>query len=354
MFKNRKARPLKPPIETGKTLPNRVSSYSPGPPAAPRGRLAVEPKRRLWPKLLAIFGLTILASAIALVVFLAIWDVHNISKASQKLFGNGSIVTLLKGGNLPTDSSGRVNVLIAGYSADDPGHAGANLTDSIILLSLSPANKTGYMLSIPRDLYVNVPGFGYSKINAVYEDGGMSLLEKVVGQTFNVQISHYALIDYAATRSLVDALGGITIDVNSPDGRLYDPSKDYSTGGPLVDLTNGQHTLNGQQALDFSRARGDDPNSIGFEQSDFQRTADQRQVFSAIKAKLNWKLVLNPRQNSQILNAVADNVKTDLPAGQARPLFGLFNSIPNSKLKSISLRDLNGTNYLTGYTTYYG
>lgn len=354
MLKKRKSRSVKPPIETGKTLPNRVTSYSPSHRQPARQiEPAIESKRR-WPKSIAIFCLLILAGAIAIVIFLAVWDSHNISKASQKLFGNGSIMTLLRGGSLPTDPNGRVNVLIAGYSADDPGHAGADLTDSIILLSMSPAARTGYLLSIPRDLYVNIPGFSYAKINEAYVDGGMPLLEKVVSQDFGVQISNYALIDYAAVRGIVDALGGITVNINSPDGRLYDPSEDYVTRGPLVDLTNGEHALDGEQALDLTRSRGDDPNSIGFEQSDFQRTADQRLVFTAIKTKLNWKLILNPRQNSQILNAVADNVKTDVTAAEARPLFSLFNSIPSSKLQSINLRSLNGTNYLASYTTIYG
>lgn len=355
MLRKNKSKPASTPIETGKSLPNRVTSYSPSHrqtarPAEPK----IEAERRSWPKITAIFFLLIMAGAISLAAFFAVWDIHNISRASQKMFGDGSIVTLLKGGNLPTDSNGRVNILIAGNSADDPGHSGANLTDSIILLSMNPSNKTGYMLSIPRDLYVEIPGFGHGKINEAYEDGGMSLLEKVVSRDFGVAISNYALINYGATRGIVDALGGINVNINSPDGRLYDPNKDWTTGGPLVDLANGPHTLNGQQALDLTRARGDANvygTPVGFEQSDFQRTADQRLVFAAIKSKLNWKLILNPRKNNQILTAMSDNVKTDVTASEARPLFGLFNSIPNSKLKSLNLRSLNGQNYLA--SSYY-
>jgi anionic cell wall polymer biosynthesis LytR-Cps2A-Psr (LCP) family protein len=114
------------------------------------------------------------------------------------------------------------------------------------------------------------------------------------------------------------------------------------------------HHLNGQQALDLTRARGDPSQygyPVGFAQSDFQRTADQRLVFTAIKNKLNWKFILDPRTNGQILDAIASNVKTDLPASQARPLFGLFNRIPSNKLQSVSLRELNGHNYLA--STYY-
>ena len=355
MFKKRKPGRPKHAIEATKALPNRVTSYSPSRRAAPETTAEPElkPRHRLWWRILIV----VLVALLGLSLIVVLWDARNISAASQKLFGDGNFFTLARGGGLPTADDGRVNVLIAGYSADDPGHAGARLTDSILLLSMDPRTKTGYMLSIPRDLYVNIPGFGYAKINEAYLDGGMSLLEKVVAQNLDIQISDYALINYAAVRQTVDALGGITVSINSPDGRLYDPNKDWTTGGPLVDLANGQHVLSGQQALDLTRARGD-PSTygypIGFEQSDFQRTADQRLVFTAIKDKLNWKLILNPRKNGKILAAASENIKTDVAAAAARPLFGLFNSIPASKLKSLSLRDLNGVNYLSGYTTAYG
>jgi hypothetical protein len=75
---------------------------------------------------------------------------------------------------------------------------------------------------------------------------------------------------------------------------------------------------------------------------------------TAIKDKLGWKLVLNPSKNSQILDAIASNVKTDMGASDVRPLFGLFNSIPSASLQSLSLRDFSGRNYLSSYTTIYG
>lgn len=270
------------------------------------------------------------------------------------MFGNGNLFSLLGSGNLKGSEAGRVNMLLVGYSVDDPGHAGANLTDSIILLSMSTTNKTGYMLSIPRDLYVNIPGFGYAKINEAYQDGGMGLLEQVVSNDFQVPIDYYALINYASVRDTVNALGGITVTIASQDPRgLYDPNISPADGGPLK-LANGPQTLNGQTALNLTRARGDAYDSYGFAQADFDRTQHQRQVLTAIKDKLNWKLVLNPRKNSQILDAVATNVKTDMAASEARPLFGLFNSIPSAKLQSLNLRDLGGHNYLDSYTTVYG
>ncbi|MGH7157216.1 MAG: LCP family protein [Candidatus Saccharimonadales bacterium] len=352
-------------IKTGRNLPHRFNSYSPShrgvsPRETAEPQVIAQKKPKSFWKWAGISLLLVFLVLLVLVASLVIWDARNISAAETKMFGTGNIFSLLSRQPLKGAGSGRVNILLVGYSADDPLHQGANLTDSILLLSMSTTNHTGYMLSIPRDLAVKLgssqcqDGANYCKINEAYEDGGMGLLEQTVSTDFQVPIDYYALIDYSAVRDVVNALGGVSITVNSPDGRLYDPNRDYAVHGPLVDLTNGNHVLNGDQALDFTRARGDPSpygTAIGFEQSDFQRTADQRQVVSAIKAKLNWKLVLNPRQNSQILNAAADNVKTDIQATEIRSVFGLFNSIPNSKLQSLSLNDLGGKNYLT--STYY-
>ena len=291
---------------------------------------------------------------LTLCIFIGVWDARNISAASQKMFGSSNLLNLARGGPLKTASNGRVNILIVGYSADDPGHPGAQLTDSILLLSMSPAKHSGYLLSIPRDLYVAIPGNGYGKINEVYQDGGMSLLEQVVGNDFATTINYYAIIDYTAVKAIVNALGGITVNIQSPDPRgLYDPNINTQDGGPLK-LSNGPQTLDGQTALNLTRARGDAVDSYGFPQSDFDRTQHQRQVFQAIKDKLNWKLILDPRKNNRILTALATNIKTDIQVGDARPLFGLFSSIPNAQLQSLSLNKLGGKDMLQSYMTYYG
>jgi len=350
MFKSKPAK--RSTLQTGNRLPPRVSSYSPSGARAekPADKIQRVDRPRAW-KRLAIFIVLVLFIA---VIGLGLWDARNISSASQKMFGSGNLFSLVKGGDLKGRSRGRVNVLLVGYSIDDPGHPGANLTDSIIVLSMSTTNKTGYMLSIPRDLYVKIPGFDYGKINETYQDGGISLLEQVISSDFQIPIDYYALINYAAVKDTVNALGGISLNIQSSDSKgLYDPNISPTDGGPLK-LNNGLQTLNGQTALNLTRARGDAYGSYGFAQADFDRTQHQRQVLTAIKAKLNWKLILNPRKNSHILNAVANNVKTDLSASEIRPLFGLFNSIPSAQLKSLSLRDLNGHNYLDSYTTIYG
>lgn len=293
---------------------------------------------------------------------IGIWDAVSLSRASQKMFGNGNLLSLL-GGDL-AEHSGRTDILLAGYSADDPGHSGADLTDSIMLISLDRSTGKSYILSIPRDLYVDIPGFGYAKINEAYEDGqqesfsesgyaagGMGLLEKVVTTDFNVPIDYYALIDYAALRDTVNAVGGITINIQSSDPRgIYDPSTDYTSTSccALADYPNGPVTLDGKQALNLARARGDAYGSYGFDQADFDRTEHQRQMLVALKQKVvHWNVILNPLKTGHLFDGMANNVKTDLSTGNVLPLFNLFNK--SKDIQSYSLRDLNGQNYLTSY-----
>jgi LCP family protein required for cell wall assembly len=327
--------------------------------------LEEEPKKRrlTWKKALA----TLLLLPIIFLLVIGIWDARNFSHASKKMFGSGNLTKLIFSDDLKTGDDGRVNVLLVGYSVDDPGHPAASLTDSLLLLSMNPDSKTGYMLSIPRDLYVNIPDSGYAKINEAYQDGknsgfkeagypkgGMGLLEKVIATNFQTHIDYYALINYGAVREVVDALGGVTVNIKSPDPRgLYDPNISKTDGGPLK-LKNGKHKLDGQTALNLTRARGDAYKSYGFPQADFNRTEHQRQVFAAIKGKLTWKLLLDPRENNKVFSAFADNLKTNIKLDEVRPLYTLFHNIPDNKLKSVSLNDLNNVNLLASYATPTG
>lgn len=300
-------------------------------------------KRPFWKRLMA--GILLLAVVFTLII--ASWNAINISRAAEKMFGSGNLLELVSSGGLDTGSNGRVNILTVGYSVDDPGHLGADLTDSIMILSIDPADKTGYMLSIPRDLYLKIPDNGYGKINEVYKDGGMDLLEEIVQERLGININYWLVVNYAAVRQIVDSVGGITVGIKSSDPRgLYDPNISPAEGGPFQ-LSNGTHHLNGQTALNLTRARGATYGSYGFPRSDLTRIEHQKQVFLAIKDKISdWKLVLNPMKNSRIFNAAAQNLKTDIEAREALPLYRLFASIPTAKLRPFSLHSISGNNLL--------
>lgn len=312
-----------------------------------------EAKKRRWltwkKALLLVFVLMLIPP-----LFIAAWDARNVSRASQKMFGSGNLATLINSKPLKESSDERVNVLLVGYSADDPGHSGAKLTDSIMVLSLSTSEPKGYMLSIPRDLYVSIPNYGSAKINEAYQAGGIETLEQTVTENFKIPIHYYVIIDYEAVRDIVNSLGGVTVNIKSEDPRgIYDPNFKPEEGGALK-LSNGQHTIDGKTALRLTRARGSTYGSYGFPQSDFNRVQNQQLVLAAIKKEIDWRLVLDPRRNSQFFDAVADNIKTNIKANEVLTLYRLINRVPSNELKSVSLHDLGKVNYYTGYQTPTG
>ena len=238
-----------------------------------------------------------------------------------------------------------------------------------MILSINTRDNSAFMLSVPRDLWVNIPGQGHSKINEAYVDGesehfnesgyfggGMGLLQETIQQDFSIPIDYYALVDYNAFRDMVNAVGGITVNIQSSDPRgLYDPSVDYATHGPLVRLTNGSHALTGEQALDLARARGDAYGSYGFPQSDFDRTAHQRQMLLALRSKASSSGVLaNPLKVSSLFDAVGKNIKTNFSLSEAHRLYDIGKKLNGNAIQSIGLNSANGKNLLISYTSYSG
>ncbi len=286
-----------------------------------------------------------------------------------KVFGWGGIADIFRSEKLRGEDEGRVTFLLAGNSADDPGHGGAELTDSIMLVSMNTKDKTGYILSIPRDLYVDIPGHGYAKINEAYQDGkhakfsesdyaegGMGLLEKTVSQHFGVKINYYALVNYTALEQAVNAVGGVRVDIESADPRgIYDPSLDLQTRKPLVKLPNGPNDIDGRTALNLARARGNSRGAYGYAQSDFTRTENQRKILIGLKEKATSASTLsNPVKLSQLFDSFGNNLETDLKTGEVRRAYDLSKEIPTRTLKSVSLNKANGEDLLMSYRTRTG
>jgi anionic cell wall polymer biosynthesis LytR-Cps2A-Psr (LCP) family protein len=199
---------------------SRSAQHKPKHPSIHAAAPEKEPKKRrfTFKRLVA----SVLIGSLLFVLFIATWDAHNVAQASAKMFGSGNLLEVLTPTSLKGSDKGRVNVLVVGYSVDDPGHPGASLTDSIMLLSMSTSSRKGYMLSIPRDLSVRIPGYGSAKINEAYKDGGMPLLEQIVEDNFETHVDYYALLNYTAVKESVNALGGVAVNIQSPDPRgLY-------------------------------------------------------------------------------------------------------------------------------------
>lgn len=324
----------------------------------------VPPKEpRKWKKVLK-RTLIVLAILLALTGLFLGWK---FAANIIKVFGWGGLKDLFSNQKLDGEDVGRVNILLAGNSADDPGHGGADLTDSIMLVSLNTKDKTGYIMSIPRDLYVNIPDHSYAKVNEVYQtgkrdnfkesgypEGGMGLLEKVVERDFGVDVNYYALVNYTALQQAVDAVGGVNITVESTDPRgLYDPSPDLRNNRqPLVKLPNGPVMLDGRTALNLARARGNSSKAYGYANSDFTRTENQRKILLGLKDKATSISTLsNPVKIAELLDSFGSNVQTDFKTGELRRLSKLSKDIPSAQVKSVSLNSANGKNLLMSYTT---
>lgn len=337
-----------------------------------RNRLGKKPgrntehKRFSWKKIIK-------RTAAVSAVFLLLaggWMGWKVFSNSGKVFGGDSnILGFLNATKLKGEDKGRVNILLAGVSTDDPGHSGANLTDSIMVVSIDTTNKKAFMLSIPRDLWVNIPDYGHAKINAAnaygdtdnfsepgYTSGGIGLLQKVISENFDMPIHYYAKVNYSAFRDAVNAVGGISVNIQSTDPRgLYDPNISKADNGPLK-LPNGVQTLDGQTALNLARARGDPPGDgrypYGFEKSDFTRTEHQRMMLLALKEKItSGTVITNPLKIGQLFDVVGKNTKTDLQPSEARRLYDLGKQIKANEIQSLSLNDANGQNLLASYRT---
>lgn len=332
-------------------------------PAASKSRRSIP-----WKK---IFKRTSLALGL-IVLLTAGWFGWRLFENSKRVFGDSNIFGFLNATKLKGEDQGRTNILLAGVSTDDPGHSGAELTDSIMLISIDTTNKQAFMLSIPRDLWVDIPDYGYSKINAAnaygegdgysqpgYPEGGMGLLEQTLSETLEVPIHYYAKLNYSALRDAVNAVGGITVNIQSSDKRgLYDPNISKADQGPLK-LPNGEQTIDGQTALNLSRARGDPTNdgriAYGFEKSDFTRTEHQRMLLLALKNKVaSSSTFTNPVKLAELLEVVGKNTKTDLQPGEFRRLYDLGRQIDSNNINSLSLNDANGVNLLASYRTADG
>lgn len=343
-------RPLSVPFPQGESRPRR----RPGTAEVPKKAKKPRSKKRVFKRAGLIFGALVLAAGL--------FFGFKFYKDIARLTGNTNPLSLF-GAFHPSplkNQDGRINILVAGNSADDTGHDGGKLTDSIMVLSLNTHNNTALMLSIPRDLWVDVPGMGHSKINAAYTYGGMNLLQEVVEENLGLTINYQTLVNYTAFRDLVNAVGGITITIKSDDPRgIYDPSLDYTSRSccALANYPNGPVKLDGKQALNLARARGDAYGSYGFPQADFDRTGHQRQMLIAIKDKASTAAVIaNPLKVAGLVDAVGNNVRTNLKIGEIETLYTYMKKINDNDIASYNLNTLKGSNatMLANYTTSSG
>ncbi|MFL6073444.1 MAG: LCP family protein [Mycobacteriales bacterium] len=172
-------------------------------------------------------------------------------------------------------------------------------TDSIMILHVNKEHTKAYMVSIPRDSLVSIPGWRRDKINASYARGGPKLLRKTVEQLTNVPMDHYLEIDFAGFKQVTDQLGGVDVNV---DKAICDERKCW---------TPGVHHLNGEDALRYVRLRKDltgNNNNV----SDFDRQRRQQQFLHALMAKLSSQGATRDLTKMQaIVNEISHTITAD-------------------------------------------
>lgn len=201
--------------------------------------------------------------------------------------------TLYNGSTLDAASSERINILLLGSDARTPEHNG--YTDSINILSIDKKTKEVFLLSIPRDTMVEIPGRGLVKINSAYAYGDINTTKTAVENFLNVRIDYYALVDFTSFKEMVDTLGGINMYVEPH----------ISAVRPELNGKTGNSRLTGSEALVVLRFRQDSESEGG-------RMKRHREAIKAITDE-----ILKPSNVLKlptIINQLRQNVKTDIPA----------------------------------------
>lgn len=230
----------------------------------------------------------------------------------------------------PTDP---LTVLVMGVE-DAPAYAGPQLTDSMMVLGFDPASRRAQILSVPRDLWVDIPGVGQQRLNAALEDGGPQTAELAVERYIGVPVEHYAVVDYTALVKLVDDVGGIEVDVPyAIDDSCYPNALENAC--TVYRLSKGAHHMDGQQALMFARERH------SYANEDLTREGNQQLVLLALKQAL-----LQPRNLLHLPTIVGDLshlVTTDLPPADLPQLAAEAVHLPAGSISTTVLGLDDGT-----------
>ena len=268
---------------------------------------------------------------IILVLFLAVvgmgaklyWDV---SKSMDKTY---ETVERSKKSQVNLNNKEPFSVLLLGIDTGDDGRVEQGRSDTTIVATVNPRDKQTTLVSLARDTYVDIPGQGkQDKLNHAYAFGGASLAMDTVENYLNIPINHYVSINMAGLKELVNAVGGIEVNNNLT----------FSQDG--YDFTIGKISLDGEQALSYSRMRYEDPNG------DYGRQERQRKVIEGIVQKV---LSLNSVSNYQeILTAVSDNMKTDLSFDDMRKIALDY----RSAFGKVKQDQLQGTGFMQDGVSY--
>jgi LCP family protein required for cell wall assembly len=282
-----------------------------------------------------------------------------LSKVNKVFRGGGAAAALqanVKPELLKGEGEGRINVLLLGRGGGN--HDGPDLTDTILVASIDPINKTASLVSIPRDLWVTTNGSS-TKINAVFanakyralnnnpkdkagsDTAGAKALEGVITDVLGIPLHYYGIVDFEAFKQSVDTVGGVDITVPE-ELAVSEHLWDETTGkNYYLNVPAGLQHFDGQRALFFTRSRHTSA------RGDFDRAERQRLFIQALSSKvLSSSTFTNPVKISQLMDNFGDHIATDFSLNNAVRLMQLAKGIKTSNIKSIGLAD-PPNNYLT-------
>lgn len=341
-------------------------------PDTPRQKRKKQRRKRLIVKLISLGVMAIIALVAGFLLYKA-WN------TARQIFGDGNLFGLFQEQPLKKDAHGRSNLLIVGTTDDEPDRPGATLTDSMMILSVDQDKKDAYMLSVPRDLYVKFGkacNSGYAgKINEYFQcaDEGtddaaerrrMDAIRSFVGKIFGMDIQYVAHVNTLVIRDAVNAVGGITVNVQSRDSRgILDPSLDWMCTqkgltreqqrercptGHYLHLKNGPATLDGDKAMWFSRARGAF-GGYGLEESNFDREKNQQLVIAALKEKAASTGTLTDfGKITGLIDTMGKNLRMNIETKEIRTIMKVASQIQPEAIHRLSLVEKDNVLVTTG------
>lgn len=262
-----------------------------------------------------------------IIVFLGLFFLKGVNTFSAISSSSDSLISL--------KNDDRWDILILGHQPT------GGLTDSIMVLSYEKDSQKAAIFSIPRDLWVNIPGHGKEKINYAYvagqknnsDGGGLKLAKEIVSNITGLDIDFVVAGDVEALEEIVDILGGIEVK----EDRYF--SLDFY--GNYVTIKPGINKLSGSEALAYIGSRA----TIG---SDFGRMERQQKVLIAIKDKItSLGLLSRPDKIWNIFNSVEKHIETDIPLSQVKELIKMASSMEIGDIETIVF---DTSNYL--YSTH--
>lgn len=306
----------------------------------------------------------ILIVLIVAILAVACYFGYKLYKAGGKMFKGNPISIVTTKTRLSEDSNGRTNVLIfgtSGYSMDADAWDGAMLTDSIMVLSIDQDDNSVYMMSMPRDLYVKyTTASGVSrkgKLNEVYyqnnprnndEKRGADALASKVGSILGLNIQYYVHADWTALLQMVDAVGGVDVEIESTDPRgIYDSST-------KVRYRNGEVAhLNGERALALARARNHNAGDYGLAGGNYDREKNQQKILAALQKKImSTGTLLNVSAVDKLIDSMGNNLVTSFESSHVQTLIDITRGVQADKIKQLPFvkRADGGPNLIASYT----